>query len=91
MRLREYRNLVLKKHGDNELTNWLKEVYPVRKQLKSLAKHEIKEFKEAGIGASKFFKGEPISDEEKKALKAVLLHGKMLDDEIVQNLEHNHT
>ena len=42
LRLREYRNLVLKKHGDNELTNWLKEVYPVRKQLKSLAKHEAR-------------------------------------------------
>ncbi|WP_336944422.1 hypothetical protein [Acinetobacter modestus] len=42
LRLREYRNLVLKKHGDNELTNWLKEVYPVRKQLKSLAKYEAR-------------------------------------------------
>lgn len=39
--------------------------------VKTLAKHEIKEFKEAGSGAKKFFKGEPISDEEKKALKAV--------------------
>jgi len=39
--------------------------------VKTLAKHEIKEFKEAGSGAKKFFKGEPISDHEKKALKAV--------------------
>lgn len=42
LRLREYRNLVLKKYGDNELTNWLKEVYPVREQLKLLAKHEAR-------------------------------------------------
>ncbi|WP_347452916.1 hypothetical protein [Acinetobacter thermotolerans] len=40
--LREYRTLVLKKYGDNELTNWLKEVYPVREQLKLLAKNEAR-------------------------------------------------
>ena len=39
--------------------------------IKHLAQHEIKEFKEAGIGASKFFKGETLSDEEKGALKSV--------------------
>lgn len=42
LRLREYRNLVLKKYGDNELTHWLKEVYPVREQLKLLAKNEAR-------------------------------------------------
>ena len=42
LRLREYRNLVLKKYGDNKLTNWLKEVYPVREQLKLLAKNEAR-------------------------------------------------
>lgn len=42
LRLREYRNLVLKKHGDIDLTNWLKEVHPVREQLKLLAKYEAR-------------------------------------------------
>ena len=42
LRLREYRNLVLKKYGDIDLTNWLKEVHPVREQLKLLAKHEAR-------------------------------------------------
>ena len=41
--------------------------------VKHLAQHEIKEFKDAGIGASKFFKGEPLSDHEKSALKSVAI------------------
>jgi hypothetical protein len=41
--------------------------------VKHLAQHEIKEFKDAGIGASKFFKGEPLTDHEKSALKSVAI------------------
>ncbi len=39
--------------------------------VKSLAQHEVKEFKEAGNGAKNFFSGKSVSDGEKKALKAV--------------------
>jgi len=39
--------------------------------VKSLAQHEVKEFKEAGNGAKNFLSGNPVSEEEKKALKSV--------------------
>jgi hypothetical protein len=41
--------------------------------IKKIAQHEIKEFKEAGVGASKFFKGEELTDEDKKALKSIAI------------------
>jgi len=41
--------------------------------IKKIAQHEIKEFKEAGVGAAKFFKGEELTDEDKKALKAIAI------------------
>jgi hypothetical protein len=41
--------------------------------VKSLAQHEVKEFKEAGNGAKNFFSGKSVSDEEKKALRSVAI------------------
>jgi hypothetical protein len=41
------------------------------KAIKKGAKHEVEEFKAAGEGVSKFFKGEKLSHHEKDALKAV--------------------
>jgi hypothetical protein len=41
------------------------------KAIKQGAAHEVHEFKEAGKGVQKFFKGEPLDDHEKKALKSV--------------------
>ena len=41
--------------------------------IKKGAKHEIEEFKTAGKGIGKFFKGEDLDDHEKKALKAVAI------------------
>lgn len=43
------------------------------KAIKQGAKHEIEEFKTAGVGVGKFFKGEDLSDHEKKALKGVAI------------------
>jgi len=43
------------------------------KAIKQGAKHEIEEFKTAGVGVGKFFKGEDLSDNEKKALKGVAI------------------
>ena len=45
----------------------------VWKAIKKGAKHEVEEFKTAGEGVGKFFKGEKLSDHEKKALKAVAI------------------
>jgi len=42
------------------------------KAIKKGAKHEVEEFKEAGIAVGKFFKGEEISEKESKAFKAVM-------------------
>jgi hypothetical protein len=42
------------------------------KAIKKGAKHEVEEFKEAGIAVGKFFKGEEISEKEGKAFKAVM-------------------
>ena len=39
--------------------------------IKKGAKHEVEEFKAAGIGAKNFFSGKPVSEHERKALKAV--------------------
>ena len=39
--------------------------------IKKGAKHEVEEFKAAGMGAKNFFSGKPVSEHEKKALKAV--------------------
>ena len=39
--------------------------------IKKGAKHEVEEFKSAGMGAKNFFSGKPVSEHEKKALKAV--------------------
>jgi hypothetical protein len=41
------------------------------KAIKKGAKHEVEEFKAAGEGVGKFFKGEKLSEHETKALKAV--------------------
>ena len=41
------------------------------KAIKHGAQHEIAEFKEAGKGVGKFFKGEKLNDHEKDALKSV--------------------
>ncbi len=41
------------------------------KAIKKGAKHEVEEFKAAGEGVGKFFKGEKLSGHEKDALKAV--------------------
>ena len=41
------------------------------KAVKDGMKHEVHEFKTAGEGAAKFFKGEKLNDHEKDALKAV--------------------
>ncbi len=41
------------------------------KAIKKGAKHEIEEFKAAGMGAKNFFSGKPVSEHEAKALKAV--------------------
>jgi hypothetical protein len=43
------------------------------KAIKKGAKHEVEEFKAAGEGVSKFFKGEKLSHHEKDALKAVAI------------------
>jgi hypothetical protein len=43
------------------------------KAIKKGAKHEVEEFKAAGEGVTKFFKGEKLSGHEKKALKAVAI------------------
>ena len=43
------------------------------KAIKKGAKHEVEEFKSAGEGVTKFFKGEKLSGHEKKALKAVAI------------------
>jgi len=43
------------------------------KAIKQGAKREIEEFKTAGVGVGKFFKGEDLSDNEKKALKGVAI------------------
>jgi hypothetical protein len=45
----------------------------VWKAIKKGAKHEVEEFKTAGEGVGKFFKGEKLSHHEKKALKAVAI------------------
>jgi hypothetical protein len=41
--------------------------------IKKGAKHEVEEFKSAGKGVQNFFSGKPLSDHEKKALKAVAI------------------
>lgn len=41
------------------------------KAIKKGAKHEVEEFKAAGEGVGKFFKGEKLTEHETKALKAV--------------------
>ena len=41
------------------------------KAIKQGAAHEVHEFKEAGKGVQKFFKGEPLDDHEWKAVKSV--------------------
>ena len=41
------------------------------KAIKKGAKHEVEEFKTAGEGIGKFFKGEKLSEHQTKALKAV--------------------
>jgi hypothetical protein len=41
------------------------------KAIKKGFKHEVEEFKAAGEGVSKFFKGEPLTKHEQKAVKAV--------------------
>ena len=43
------------------------------KAIKKGAKHEVEEFKAAGEGVGKFFKGEKLSHHEKDALKAVAI------------------
>jgi hypothetical protein len=43
------------------------------KAIKKGAKHEVEEFKSAGEGVTKFFKGEKLTGHEKKALKAVAI------------------
>jgi len=43
------------------------------KAIKKGAKHEVEEFKAAGEGVGKFFKGEQLTGHEKKALKAVAI------------------
>jgi hypothetical protein len=43
------------------------------KAIKKGAKHEVEEFKAAGEGVGKFFKGEKLTGHEKKALKAVAI------------------
>jgi len=45
----------------------------VWKAIKKGAKHEVEEFKAAGEGVGKFFKGEKLTGHEKKALKAVAI------------------
>jgi hypothetical protein len=39
--------------------------------IKKGVKHEIEEFKAAGVGLKNFFSGKPVSEHEQKALKAV--------------------
>ena len=41
------------------------------KAIKKGAKHEVEEFKSAGKGVQNFFSGKPLSEHEKKAVKAV--------------------
>ena len=41
------------------------------KAIKKGAKHEVEEFKEAGKGVQNFFSGNPLSEKEQKAVKAV--------------------
>ena len=41
------------------------------KAIKKGVKHEVEEFKEAGKGVQNFFSGKPLSEHEKKAVKAV--------------------
>jgi hypothetical protein len=41
------------------------------KAIKQGVAHEVHEFKEAGKGVNKFFRGEPLNEHEQKALKSV--------------------